>query len=753
MQLENKTEKNNNRRSSKRTFSTLGRAGFWPIIALAFAFFSSQAIAEIEAVRVATGFTIPLYLCTPPGDSSRLFVAEQGGKIKIIDAQTGVVNPIPFLDITSEVGQGQGPGILGMTFDPDYATNGHFFVSYTTDSDGMYGHGISHIARFTVSADPDVADPTSEVTVITADQPQPDHDFDWIGFSPRPGDEGNLYICSGDGGLTEDMGIGHIEPGGNAQNTTTLLGKILRIHIEADGSYTIPPDNPFFGAPLPTRQEIFCYGLRNPFRASFDSVTNDMLIGDVGEHDREELDVQPASNPGGGENYGWRVREGLIQNPFYPDDPPPPGAVDPVIDFDHQTTAQCIIGGYIYHGSTVVDLQGVYVFADCFGPETGDFTGRVFTLNYDGGLVSNFADITSQLFPTKDGGYTLSGITSLGEDADGELYITSLGGDVFKITASPTPTPTPTATPSPTVTPSATPTPSPSPSPSPTPSPSPSPSPSASPTVTPSPSPTPTATPFFPVQLGNISTRLSVGTDENVAIGGFIVTGSEPKEVIVRAIGPTLALAGSLADPFLELHDASGSIIASNDNWQESANKQAIIDSGLAPANDNESAILMTLDPGTYTAIGRGVNGTTGIALVEVYDLDRTVDSKLANISTRGLVQTEDNVMIGGIIVLGDSETDVLVRAIGPELTAGGVEGALADPVLELHDQDGVLITMNDDWKATQQAEIEATGLAPSDDHESAILATLTPASYTAIVRGKNDTTGVALVEVYNISP
>ena len=255
------------------------------------------------------------------------------------------------------------------------------------------------------------------------------------------------------------------------------------------------------------------------------------------------------------------------------------------------------------------------------------------------------------------------------------------------------------------------------------------------------------------MQLGNISTRLSVGTDEDVAIGGFIVTGSEPKEVIVRAIGPTLKLAGSLADPFLELHDASGAIIASNDNWQESANKQAIIDSGLAPADDNESAILMTLDPGTYTAIGRGVNGTSGIALVEVYDLDRSVDSKLANISTRGQVQTEDNVMIGGVIILGDSDTDVLVRAIGPELTAGGVEGALADPVLELHDQDGGLITTNDDWKETQQAEIEATGLAPSDDHESAILATLSPASYTAIVRGKNDTTGVALVEVYNISP
>ena len=182
------------------------------------------------------------------------------------------------------------------------------------------------------------------------------------------------------------------------------------------------------------------------------------------------------------------------------------------------------------------------------------------------------------------------------------------------------------------------------------------------------------------MQLGNISTRSSVGTDENVLIGGFIVTGSESKEVIARAIGPSLSLGGVLADPVLELHDSSGATIATNDNWQESANKQAIIDSGLAPSNDKESAILMTLEPGPYTTIVRGVGATTGIALVEAYDLDRTVDSKLANISTRGLVQTGDNVMIGGVIILGDTDTDVLVRAIGPELSDAGVEGALADP-------------------------------------------------------------------------
>jgi hypothetical protein len=255
------------------------------------------------------------------------------------------------------------------------------------------------------------------------------------------------------------------------------------------------------------------------------------------------------------------------------------------------------------------------------------------------------------------------------------------------------------------------------------------------------------------VQLGNISSRVSVGTDDNVLIGGFIVTGTQPKQVIARAIGPSLGIAGQLSDPILELHDSAGAIIATNDNWQESANKQAIIDTGLAPTQDKESAILMTLAPGPYTAIVRGVNATTGIALVEVYDSDRTVDSKLGNISSRGLVQTDDNVMIGGVIILGDTDAEILVRAIGPELTAAGVDGALEDPILELHDKDGVLITTNDDWKATQQTEIEATGLAPTDDHESAILATLSPNNYTAIVRGKNDTTGVALVEVYNTGP
>ncbi len=260
--------------------------------------------------------------------------------------------------------------------------------------------------------------------------------------------------------------------------------------------------------------------------------------------------------------------------------------------------------------------------------------------------------------------------------------------------------------------------------------------------------PTPTPTP----SLLNISTRMQVLTGDNVLIGGFIITGNAPKKVILRAIGPSLiafGLADALADPVLELHMPDMTVVT-NDNWKDTQQTE-IEATGLQPSEDLESAIVATLAPGAYTAIVSGKNGGTGVGLVEAYDLDEAADSTLANISTRGFVDTGDNVMIGGVIIGGGS-SQVLVRAIGPALAAFGVSGALEDTVLELHDKDGALITTNDDWKDTQQSQIEAIGLPPTDDRESAILATLTPDSYTAIVRGKNDTTGVALVEVYNIT-
>ncbi len=263
------------------------------------------------------------------------------------------------------------------------------------------------------------------------------------------------------------------------------------------------------------------------------------------------------------------------------------------------------------------------------------------------------------------------------------------------------------------------------------------------------------------VQLGNISTRAFVQTGDNVMIGGFIITGSGQKKVIVRAIGPSLinyGITNPLQNPTLELHDHTGVVIAFNDNWMDAPNKQEIIDRGLAPTNNLESAILTSLNPGNYTAIVRGVNNGTGIALVEGYDLDPTAGSKLGNISTRALVQTGDNVMIGGFIIVAQS-TRVIVRAIGPSLTPLGVPDALANPQLELHDINS-LIGRNDDWQTTQiggiitsdqVAEIQNSGLAPTNPAESAIIATLQPGNYTAIVRGVNNTTGNALVEVYDL--
>ena len=254
-------------------------------------------------------------------------------------------------------------------------------------------------------------------------------------------------------------------------------------------------------------------------------------------------------------------------------------------------------------------------------------------------------------------------------------------------------------------------------------------------------------------RLLNIATRLRVQNGENVLIGGFIITGSDPKKVIIRAIGPSLAqfFSGALANPTLDLFEGS-TVLQSNNDWKES--QQAEIEAtGVQPTNDLESAIVRTLAPGSYTAVVKGAGGNTGIGLVEAYDLDQVASSQLANIATRGLVESGNDVMIGGFIAGGGGggAVKVVVRAIGPTLSSFGIMGALQDPTLELRDSNGALIAGNDNWRQTQQAELQQTGLAPSDDRESAILAILNGAGYTAIVRGSGNTTGVAIVEVYNL--
>ncbi len=302
------------------------------------------------------------------------------------------------------------------------------------------------------------------------------------------------------------------------------------------------------------------------------------------------------------------------------------------------------------------------------------------------------------------------------------------------VSASPTPTPTPSATPTPTV----------------------SPTPTATPSVTPTPSPSASPTPTVSGDaLLNISTRARAETGDHVLIGGFILGDGATKTIVVRAIGPSLGARGvnsPLLDPSLQLFNASGQLIASNDDWMTNDNQQAIADSGLAPTDTRESALLVELAPGAYTAIVTGVDGTVNnIALVEVYDLDSLSTPQLQNISTRGTVSTDESVMIAGVIVGGTTGQVAIIRGIGPSL-ANTVPDALPNPQLSLINSSGTVVAMNDDWQDTQASDIGATGLAPTNTLESAILAPLVPGAYTATLSDVSGTTGIGLIEVYNIS-
>jgi hypothetical protein len=276
----------------------------------------------------------------------------------------------------------------------------------------------------------------------------------------------------------------------------------------------------------------------------------------------------------------------------------------------------------------------------------------------------------------------------------------------------------------------------------------------------PTPTPTPSASPTPPTSashLANISTRMKIGVSDNVLIGGFIIRGTQPKKLILLAIGPSLTgygVANAIANPVLELHDSMGGVIAANDDWRSGSQVTEIQASGLAPANSAESAIIVTLLPGNYTGVVSGYGGGQGIGLVEAYELDSNA-TRLVNISTRGRVGIGDEPMIGGFIIQGSAKR-IIIRALGPSLAGGPnpIADALADPILELHDASGNLLAVNDDWgNSAQAAQIIATTLAPANNLESAMVATLGPGNYTAIVRGVQDTSGVGLVEVYDLDP
>ncbi|HWM23399.1 MAG TPA: hypothetical protein VNP98_01130 [Chthoniobacterales bacterium] len=286
----------------------------------------------------------------------------------------------------------------------------------------------------------------------------------------------------------------------------------------------------------------------------------------------------------------------------------------------------------------------------------------------------------------------------------------------------------------------------------------PPPTPTPTPTVTPTPSPTPPPSPT-PIQALNLSTRMRVQTGDNAGIGGFIITGTDSKQVLLRGIGPSLGASGIsdlLANPTLDLRDSSGVRILANNDWRDDPAQEALIEAtGIPPTDDLEAAIVQTLTPGSYTVILRGMGMTSGVGLVEIYDLNQGVDSKLANLSTRAFIDTGNNIVIAGFILGGSGNDRIVVRGIGPSLTALGVPNALPDPTLELRDGNGALLMANNDWQddPDQAAELTAAGLAPTNQLESGIARTLAPGLYTALLAGANNGTGVGLVEVYDRGP
>src|SRR5947207_10272071 len=500
------------------------------VVAASFILVSARAIAA----NLPTGFTevqvggnlsgsLTAMAFAPDG---RLFVCQQGGQLRVI--KNGVLLSTPFVSLT--VDSSGERGLLGIAFDPNFATNHYLYVYYTVATSPIH----NRVSRFTAAGD--IAAPGSQVVILELNNisSATNHNGGAIHFGP----DGKLYIA-----------VGENANGANSQTLSNLLGKILRIN--ADGS--IPTGNPFYNIAAGNNRAIWALGLRNPFTFAFQPGTTRLFINDVGQSTWEEINDGIA-----GSNYGWPATEGPTSNPAFR---------SPIYFYGHGTsdTTGCAIVGGAFYNPPVPQFPssyiGKYFFADLC-------SGWIRVFDPSAGTATGFA--TGIVNPV-----------DLHVGPDGALYylVRASGGQVFRISA-------------------------------------------------------------LPAQALNISDRARVDTAEGVAISGFIITGTAPKRVGVRGIGPSLAnfgISGPLADPVIRLIRGDGSLVMANDNWK-STQQAEITNAGLAPSDDREAALIAAVPAGNYTAIVSGKNGGTGVALAEVYDLDQAANSRLANISTRAQV-------------------------------------------------------------------------------------------------------------------
>jgi glucose/arabinose dehydrogenase len=685
---------------------------------------TGQAYMTVNAYPNLT-FEDPTVFMPEPG-TNRIFVCEREGKIWYFDNDPATSTKTLFLDLSAQTQGYSDSGLLGLAFHPRYGqaaspNRGYIYVYYNYTPGPVIGSRTAppnnktpcydRLSRFTVPDGASAADPSSELVLVN----QFDRDLWHNGGDMFFGPDGFLYYTDGDEGGSND------QYHQTQKINSGLFSGVFRIDVDMDpakghpirrqpvggaaqpagwpntytANYYVPNDNPWPDPSGGTLEEFWALGLRSPHRMTYDAVSGQVWIGDVGQDLWEEIDLLQK-----GANFQWSYMEGLAAGPTAKPASIIGTEAPPIYTYGHFNGNGCVIGGYVYRGGEfAADLGGKYIYAD-YG------SNRIFSMRYMGSGPPEIDFLGTVPGESEAAG----GITTIGQDANGELYFCTLGAtaSIYRL-----------ALPS-----------------------------SGGPAG----------------YIADLSARATVGTGGNVLIAGFAIGGTGSKDVILRGVGPTLAnapysVAGVLATPQITLtRSSTTAAIATVGAWGGSAalaDAFAQVGAFALPSTSADSAIEENLPAGEFTSEVSGTGGATGIALAEVYDADGpTTGSTLTNISARANVGTGANVLIAGFVVRGSGFVSVLLRGIGPTLgTSFNLTSVLAHPEIDLYNSAGVKIQTNAGWgdSAVLASDFTSAGAfsLPAGSADAAMTATLPADSYTLQLSGVNGTTGLGLVEVY----